>query len=93
MNITINLNTKIDPGKIENLEKIYKKLFEDLGLKPQSDDIVPTIEKFYPVLEQQDQYENSNNKFIGYKQKCQFEGLPPGIYLLSCNCPKCTTWC
>lgn len=24
---------------------------------------------------------------------CLFDGLEPGVYWLSCSCPRCTPWC
>lgn len=24
---------------------------------------------------------------------CAFDGLEPGVYCLSCSCPRCTSWC
>lgn len=29
---------------------------------------------------------------ISQPKRCMFEGLPPGNYLISCDCPKCSPW-
>lgn len=39
------------------------------------------------------QVDNDIFKQSSNNQKCLFDGLPPGVYGLSCTCPKCRAYC
>lgn len=77
--INLNVNVQLD-------EKAIKDLL---------DKVREIVEKQYPDVYRDFHYMPKKFNDFSYipKQKCNFDGLAPGIYLLSCNCPRCSTWC
>ena len=61
------------------------------GSKADSIEIVDCDQCFYkPFPDPSDWYQPVHNDTPF--PKCMFDGLPPGVYGISCPCPKCSPW-
>jgi hypothetical protein len=75
----------VDDGLKESVEKLQETFKKMIEAAEKSEIRIPNIKTFPEIVP----FRIDDPRL----PRCAFDGLPPGAYLLSCSCPRCTPWC